>query len=378
MSQELWTDAYLDSMREVGDPPADAVVAELFAGGATVVQAVNYLMRDLVENDDVPSRALPEHVRDYFRAGLVPAWADPGRLAVGVDLFQRFGPLVILLLNVYSLPLCYAARRGVQVLARSERLHSNPRRRVVETAQMIIDVMTPGGLDPQSRGAGLRSAQKVRLMHATVRHLIVHQDPTWDPAWGLPINQEDLAGTLCAFSVAVLDGLARLDVDLRRDEIDAYMHTWNVVGHVMGLQDELLPANYAEGRVLADRIAERHFEACPEGQMMTRALLDMIAEMVPGSGLDGVPAQFIRHFVGDPVADVLAVPDREEGPLVRAWQVIGRVSDAANDRSRLVRQLARRFGGLFIEGIMFANRGGQRLGFNIPTELRQVWGVNWR
>jgi len=377
MPQDLWTDALLDSMRRVGDPPADAVVAELFAGGKTVVQAVNYLMRDLVENDDLPARALPQHVRDYFQADLLPAWSDPARLAVGVDLFQRFGPLVILLLNTYSLPLCYAARKGVQVLARSERLHSNPRRRIVETAQMIIDVMSPGGLDPASRGSGLRSAQKVRLMHATIRHLLA-EDPGWDPEFGLPINQEDLAGTLCAFSTAVLDGLARLDVVLGRAEIDAYMHTWNVVGHVMGVRDELLPANYAEGRALSDRIGERCFEACPEGQMMTRALLEMMAELVPGSALDGVPAQFVRHFVGERVADMLAVPDHGETPLVRAWQIVGRVSDAANDRSFVVRQLARRFSGLFIDGLLLANRGGQRLPFNIPTELRQVWGVNWR
>ena len=58
MPQALWTDPFLDSMRQTGDPPADAVVAELFAGGATVVQAVNYLMRDLVENADALARAL--------------------------------------------------------------------------------------------------------------------------------------------------------------------------------------------------------------------------------------------------------------------------------------------------------------------------------
>jgi hypothetical protein len=75
---------------------------------------------------------------------------------------------------------------------------------------------------------------------------------------------------------------------------------------------------------------------------------------------------------------MLAVPDRGESPLLRAWQVIGRVSDDATDRSLVVRQLARRFSGLFIDGLMLANRGGQRLPFNIPTELRQVWGVNWR
>ncbi len=377
MSHEPWTPELLESMREVGDPPADAVIAELFAGGDNVVHAVNYLMRDLVENDDVPSRALPQAVRDYFQASPLPTWVDPARLALGTDLFHRFGPFVIMLLNAYALPLCYAARRGVQVLARTERLHSNPRRRIVETAQMIVDVMAPGGLDPDSRGAGLRSAQKVRLMHATVRHLLA-ADRTWDPAFGLPINQEDLAGTLVAFSVAILDGLAQLGVHLSAAEQDAYVHTWNVVGHVMGLRPELLPADHAAGRRLADRIAERNFAACPEGQAMTAALLAMMAALVPGKIFDDVPAQFVRHFVGDAVADLLAIPDRGDTVFVSASRAFGHASDVATDRSALVRRLARRFSGLLVDGLLLVNRGAQRSPFHIPTAVRQVWGDNWR
>ena len=109
MPTDLWNSQLLETMREVGDPPADAIVADLFAAGTNVVRAVNYQMRDLVENDDVPSQALPQHVRDYFAASPLPAWADPARLALGSELFHRYGPLVLLLLNAYSLPLCYAA-----------------------------------------------------------------------------------------------------------------------------------------------------------------------------------------------------------------------------------------------------------------------------
>ncbi|HEY0135747.1 MAG TPA: oxygenase MpaB family protein [Nannocystis sp.] len=381
MSRDHWTPEFLDAMRLVGDPPADAVVAELFAGGANVVHAVNYLMRDLVENDDVPSGALPGHVRDYFAATPLPAWADPLRLHRGSELFHRYGPMVVMLLNLYSLPLTYAAKKGVQVLARTDRLHSNSKRRIVETAQMIIDVMAPGGLDPASRGAGLRSAQKVRLMHATVRHLL-GQDPTWDADLGVPINQEDLAGTLGAFSVAIIDGLQRLGVDLGAAEIDAYMHTWCVVGHVMGVREELLPTDHAAGLRLVAQIGERHFAACPEGQMMTAALLDMMTTLVPGAAFDAVPGQLVRFFVGERVAQILALPDlpgpHGESPLVQALRALGHAGDVAGDRSGLVQALARRFSGSLLDGMMLVSRGGQRLPFNIPTELRQVWGANWR
>ena len=31
-----------------------------------------------------------------------------------------------------------------------------------------------------------------------------------------------------------------------------------------------------------------------------------------------------------------------------------------------------------IEGILLANRGGQRIPFDILTELLQTWGLNWK
>src|SRR5262245_15657081 len=78
------------------------------------------------------------------------------------------GPEIIMTLFCYGLPSCYAAAKGVQVLALTTRLFSNPTRRVIETAQMVVDVMAPGGL--AARGRGIRTAQKVRLMHAAVRY----------------------------------------------------------------------------------------------------------------------------------------------------------------------------------------------------------------
>ncbi|MCY1072584.1 oxygenase MpaB family protein [Nannocystis sp. RBIL2] len=378
MSDLRWSDEQLDHLRTCGDAEADDVILDLFARGDDVVRAINMLMRDLVENNDVPATSLPPGARAYFLATGLPSWADPARIELGQRVFHRYGPLVILLLNTYSLPICYAAAKGAQVLVRTGRLQSNPQRRIVETAQLVVDVMAPGGLDPTSdRGAGLRSVQKVRLMHATIRHLL-RRDPSWDPAFGLPINQEDMLGTLMSFSVATLEGLERLGVALAADEVDAYMHTWNVIGAVMGLRQELLPRDYAEGRALADRIGERHFAACPEGQALTRALLEMMEYLAPGTAFDGVPAEFVRWFTGDRVADILGVPAiPQRSPLIDLWRLFGRVGDRLGDRSETMQHAATLLSRAFVQGLLLANRGGQRLPFHIPTELRQVWGVNW-
>ena len=50
-----------------------------------------------------------------------------------------------------------------------------------------------------------RAPHGVRLFHAAVRHML-RNDPTYDrAALGEPINQEDLLGTLLAFTVVVID-----------------------------------------------------------------------------------------------------------------------------------------------------------------------------
>ncbi|MFJ7909518.1 hypothetical protein [Kitasatospora sp. NPDC096204] len=67
-----------------------------------------------------------------------------------------------------SLPLCCTCGNGAEVLARSQRLTSGVYRRLAETSQFVVDVLDEDGLGPT--GHGLRSARKIRLLHATMRH----------------------------------------------------------------------------------------------------------------------------------------------------------------------------------------------------------------
>jgi hypothetical protein len=91
-----------------------------------------------------------------------------------------------------------------------------------------------------------------------------------------------------------------------------------------------------------------------------------------------VPAEFVRWFTGDRVADILGVPaTRERSPLIDLWRLFGRVGDRLGDRSETMQHAAGLLSRAFVQGLLLANRGGQRLPFHIPTELRQVWGVNW-
>jgi len=259
MSADLWTNEDLDQMRRIGDPLADSVVTSLFEEGG--IFAVTEMMKTMVMNDDPSPELFPPQLREYVETTSRLAPVDQTRVGGGQLLFQKHGPEIILVLAFYSLPASYAARKGVQVLYRSGYLNNRAIHRVFETTQMIVDVLTPGGLN--AHGRGVRTAQKVRLMHAAIRKLILtHPENPWDEELGVPINQEDLAGTFLVFTQLIIEGLQRLEVPTSPEEQQGYLETWKVIGRVMGIQEPLIPETMSEAKVLCDLIQARQVQPC--------------------------------------------------------------------------------------------------------------------
>lgn len=373
-----WTSEFLDRMRTIGDPEADSVIAELFAKGE--VGAVNSLMETLVRNDGLPSPLLPSIVRDYLTRTSHAALASAEDLSRAQNLFGLVGPEMLIALGFYSLPASYAARKGVQVIYRTAFLQKRPIRRVFETTQMVIDVLSPGGLAAQGRG--LVTSQKVRLMHAAVRHLIVTdtQQPWNQQELGLPVNQEDLAGTLMTFAYLVLDGLARLGIDVEPADQEAYLRTWASIARVLGLREELLPANVAEARLLTAIIYERQIAPSPQGVELTRALIDGMERLVPLAPLKGIPAGLIQFFLGHDafagqnVAALLGVEDAKLPHL--AIRIVAELGELAQHFSHdPVGSVIRYFSRHMMQGLLDVSRGNTRAPFFIPPTLQERWGM---
>lgn len=366
----MLTDTMLDAARMRGDALADQTVAAIFSSGntAAVIQLLGSLMRD----DQSPG-ALPPAVIDYLAKTGDTVARTRESAAAGERLFAEHGPEVMALLCCYSLPSSYAAKKGVQVLHRTAYLARRPNRRLFETAQFIVDVMSPGGLGPN--GKGVRTAQKVRLMHAAIRHLILTDTATpWDTATlGVPINQEDLLGTLMTFSWIILDGLARLGVRLPPDQQQAYLETWLSVGQLMGVENGLLPTTVAEAMVVTALIERRQVAESREGREMMAALLHMMQSNVP-MAFHTVPGCLIREFLPPGVAGFLDVPShRFEEELIRlverALLPLERFVDFESKRRALVRGFS-----LHLMGWMIGvETDGRPTKFTLPTSLTEAW-----
>jgi hypothetical protein len=378
MPPSHWTHPFMDEMRMKMDPLADAVIERLFTEGQ--VGAVNQMMRTLVENDDLPSNKLPPYVMEYLARTQedVPR-LDAGKLRQGQELFELFGPEVMLILGFYSLPASYAARKGVQVLYRTGYLQKRFVRRVFETAQMVVDVMTEGGMEPEGRG--VRTTQKVRLMHAAVRYMLRH-DPhrPWDALeLGEPINQEDLAGTLMTFAFVVLEGMKALRIDLSREQQEAWLYVWRAVGRIIGVDERLIPTHMAEARELTFLIRQRQVAYSKEGATMTAALIEGFQQLTPDL-LDGLPASMVHFFLdqdqwnGLNVANMLGVP-RPDWTLVipHAIKGISAAVDWVGDNTLVASRLLRYVSKDIVEAMLLVERGGQRTPFFIPDHLQDLW-----
>ncbi len=367
-----YSDAFLDGMRLRGDPPADRVIEALMVGRE--VREARALLRTLVENDQPPPSGLPPEVTSYLRASATMDATAGETLVKGENLFAEHGPVMLLCLGCYSLPASYAAAKGVVVLHRTAYLEHRPAKRLFETTQMVIDVMTPGGLGPGGRG--VRTVQKVRLMHAMVRYFL-QNDPSqpWPAELGVPINQEDLAGTLTAFVWGTLDGLARLGVAPPSDAQEDYLAAWRSVGRLMGIEPALLPKNMADATALRRRIEERQVAPSVEGRELTQALLEMMQENSDFAPLKHVPAVLMRHFLPERVADFLGVPEYPSELAVEALELVERGENKLLLDLPVLTRVARSFSLHFLNWMLNVETGGRSAPFVIPLELQRRWGL---
>lgn len=297
-----------------------------------------------------------------------------------------WGLHISLCLFCASLPSAYAAAKGVKVLQLTARFETDARRRVMETGQFLMDVLAGGSLE--ERGKGFRTIQHVRLTHAAVRKLIaarnLQQPGLWDPSWATPINQEDLAGAMLSFSYVPVGPLRLLGVHVPAKDAEAYLHLWNVIGHLLGLQEVMRVRCIDDATALIEAIRRRQFTASPEGREMTAALLTLLDEVTLFRKFDETIPPLIRHLIGNETADLLDVPKSnlvdELGRLERLskWfyvHVFGR-DERDTPRYQLVSDLVRPFGKDLLHGLFRLQRGGQRAPFDLPDHLARRWGLS--
>lgn len=346
--------ATLDAARQCGDRAADAVIERL----GRDVWAMNVLMQGCRVNSQPLPERLPPAARDFFEQhSALPRWFDRGRILAAQRWSKQYLLHIVTALFHAALPSAYAAERGATVLLATGRMATDLERRVNETARFVVDVLAEGSFEPA--GTGIRSIQQVRLVHAAVRRGLCDRHP-WPE---VPLNQEDQLGTLLTFSVVVVRAVRRLGVTVSNAEADGFLHLWRVAGALLGIEEALLPVDFASAEALATRIAERHFRASAAGQQLTRALIEGIDAHVR---IPGITHYLVHRLAGHRVAELLGVPaDTAFAGKLGRLRRLPLVEHLP--LNTLLPQVATLVGRPLVDGIIWRKLGGELPGFAAPT-----------
>lgn len=351
MSPDAINSALLDELRTQGDKPLDDLLARLAEerDGVRTVAKLFPLVHDVRRlscerlEKLAASGEISKDLVDFFEADCrVPDldWIDMDLLHAGGSFYRDRGVLGFLSLACASLPACYCWTTEAEVLGYTGKLIDRARvpRRLPETAQFVIDVVTKGAFEPE--GIGIHAAHKVRLIHAIVRFLISHKDgfeagrdtgvinpapevpsePPPDRVWPhrdeAPISQELMTATLLTFHYVVLDGMRRMGIRVSSHHEQVYMHRWNVVGYFLGIDQRVLRnlSTNAEAEDVFELVMQRNRRRTDNGVALEGSLLaymrNNIIERVLGKHLHPVvhlPPIMTRALAGKETCRALNV-----------------------------------------------------------------------
>ncbi|WNG60139.1 DUF2236 domain-containing protein [Archangium gephyra] len=372
VSRGRWTDEVLEPFRSMGEPLADDAIRAVFANNE--VATVNRILQSIQSNVHLVPAEMPDAVEDYLnQTDDWPEWADPEKVRLGQRLFQRYGMQMTLAYFTWSLPCCYSWAKAARVLTWTGGIDKYVHRRIIETAQFVLDVMAEGGLEP--KGFGVRTAQKIRLLHATIRYH-VGRDPRWQASeWGVPANQEDHVATLLTLAL-VPRVITRLGLDFTREEEDAYFHCWKVIGHFLGIHRDLLPRDLEDAQQLWEAIQQRQVRHSADGVALTKALVDYLKMRIPGTMMDGIAVTMMRELCSEAVADAVGLEKTDwTRHLLGPMRLMFSLSDEAQDQAGIMAKISASLSRKLLEGLHSSETGGSRVTFRIPQSLQESWDL---
>ncbi|MFE2904083.1 oxygenase MpaB family protein, partial [Streptomyces olivaceus] len=274
-------------------------------------------------NDQPLPSGLPADLRDFMEeARRLPSWADEKKLAAAAQFTKKKGIYTGALYGLGSGLMSTAIPREARAVYYSKG-GADMKDRIAKTAQLGYDV---GDLDAyQPQGGMVVTAVKTRLVHAAVRHLLP-QSPGWSRTNGgqtIPISQADIMVTWHSLSTFVMRKLKDWKVPVSAAESDGFLHVWQVTAHMLGVQDEYIPASWDEAHAQSRQVLDPVLASTPEGVELTDILLDIVAELDAGLTRPLINA-FSRYTLGDRTGDLIGL-GREPfwQPLIgAAWPLL--------------------------------------------------------
>eukprot|EP00984_Skeletonema_dohrnii_P000971 scaffold316_cov122-Skeletonema_dohrnii-CCMP3373.AAC.3 len=320
-----------------GDPEMDSLLSEFKSFGPfdDVIAAAAAACND--PTNDATDK-LAQFYRHYEQ---VPSWVDFDQIQRGIDVFLAYLPAAGAALYYRSLVGGFSIPKIVEVLKSTRYLMSDRQktlRRLVDTGGLLAACFAPtnGSLSAASLrpgGRGWLASLRVRVLHAKIRQRLLqlkrtsddgHSVQSWDiEKNGIPINQEDMAATLLAFSVNVLLGIEILaGKPVPANEQLDYLALWRYIGWLLGIdtpESEDVSSNCDTSRKESlppiDPCGPSILHAYASLESIILHILhpepsscDLVTHLLSVTGFFAFRAEVCRNLLGDPLADGLGLP----------------------------------------------------------------------
>ncbi|WP_460072934.1 oxygenase MpaB family protein [Streptomyces sp. YKOK-I1] len=301
-------------MAMMGDPLADAVIAELDGLGKEGRRILNSgLQVGLSQLSEEPPKGIKAFLE---QVEAVPAWVDPAMLDQGEVVTHSVPPMWFEIAMITSaLTHTYSSPAIARLLVQTGQLTKTAPRRLIETGLWTMSASQPGGLH---RGApGYIATAQVRLLHARVRATALQHG--WDQAvWGMPIGQVDVARTWLDFTLTPSRAFSAVGIDFTLEEQQQRYAYWSYLAYLLGLD----PFFYADvkddedGARLLDLLDSTTAPPDDNARALTAAMIEAQSESLtvrPDALMDkehyrDLIHALLRRTFGDEHADHLGLP----------------------------------------------------------------------
>jgi hypothetical protein len=380
MTENRWTEDFLNRLRKESDPRADEALQHILQDQEA--KAISTLFSRMNSNDDAPIEStFPVLAKFFEETGNLPVDVDIDRIRRGEDVFRRHIFAGALVLLARSLPEGYQAPNLSVILNISGELRTHTYKRLLATLQTVVNVSTTCGF--QRGGKAVITAQKLRLLHAGVRHLTRHYRPKYESTYGVPVCQEDMLGTIIGFSLIVIEGWRTLGAGLTRNEEEDYLYLWLTFARMMGVHPAgehaslaYIPKDLDDAALFYKAYQRRHYvqpAQNPDGVALAQANLAMLHGQIPkllrflGFGI--LPRLLMQELMGAEACSRLRIM-RLPGQAILKW-ILSRIHALVSPEARALGPIEERFGLIFFQDMIDRAYDGT-VTFTIPLNMRQL------
>lgn len=284
------------------------------------VPAINQAYASWVNNNDpIPSAGIPAELSAWLaKTAKLPAWADINKLRIAAACNKRWEMFLFMLYGVGGGIMSTVIPREAKSVYWSAG-GADMQDRAAKTFTFGYDLEDPDAFEPS--GQMIVTGTKTRTVHAAVRHLLP-QSPHWKAVAdeAIPISNADILVTFHSTGTFAHMKMREWGIKMTTAEEDAWLHHWQVALHFLGVQDQYIPATWADAHAQSAQVLTPILAPTLEGKALAEVLLGLTAQIDLGL-TRGFLNEFVRYLLGHEIGNWLGLRrDYVSAALIRtAW-----------------------------------------------------------